>query len=149
MLAFLLQRNNDTTIDAPTVGKAILESKGLFTGEWGFWLSIGALIGFIILFNILYLLALTYLSRKHYYFRCSYYFDAFISGNLNFLRLAASVDSSTLVLDEDKENEDAAATSSMSSSISINTILYMQKCDLIYTYQAVASSNVIHSGLLI
>ncbi|XP_062213879.1 ABC transporter G family member 48 isoform X2 [Phragmites australis] len=54
--------NNDTTIDAPTVGKAILKSKGLFTGEWGFWLSIGALIGFIILFNILYLLALTYLS---------------------------------------------------------------------------------------
>ncbi|KAJ1292576.1 hypothetical protein BS78_01G000500 [Paspalum vaginatum] len=54
--------NNDTTIDAPTVGKAILKSKGLFTEEWGFWLSIGALIGFIILFNILYLWALTYLS---------------------------------------------------------------------------------------
>ncbi|PAN43887.1 hypothetical protein PAHAL_9G000300 [Panicum hallii] len=54
--------NNDTTIDAPTVGKAILKSKGLFTGEWGFWVSIGALIGFIILFNILYLWALTYLS---------------------------------------------------------------------------------------
>jgi hypothetical protein len=65
------------------------------------------------------------------------------------LWLAASVDSSTLVLDEDKENEDAAAVSSMLSSISINTILYMHKCDLIYTYQAVASSNVIHSGLLI
>ncbi|KAL6909620.1 hypothetical protein ACP4OV_001901 [Aristida adscensionis] len=56
--------NNDTTIDAPTVGTAILKSKGLFTGEWGFWLSIGALIGFIILFNILYLLALTYLSSS-------------------------------------------------------------------------------------
>lgn len=54
--------NNDTTIDAPTVGKAILKSKGLFTEEWGFWLSIGALIGFIILFNSLYLWALTYLS---------------------------------------------------------------------------------------
>ena len=68
MIAFLLQPNNDTTIDAPTVGKAILKSKGLFTGEWGFWLSIGALIGFIILFNMLYIWALTYLSRKHYYF---------------------------------------------------------------------------------
>jgi len=54
--------NNDTTIDAPTVGKAILKSKGLFTGEWGFWVSIGALIGFIILFSILYLWALTILS---------------------------------------------------------------------------------------
>ena len=62
-----MQPNNDTTIDAPTVGKAILKSKGLFTGEWGFWVSIGALIGFIILFNILYLWALTILSRKHYY----------------------------------------------------------------------------------
>jgi hypothetical protein len=65
---FLLQPNNDTIIDAPTVGKAILISKGLFTGEWGFWLSIGALVGFIILFNMLYLWALTYLSRKHYSF---------------------------------------------------------------------------------
>ncbi|VAI84371.1 unnamed protein product [Triticum turgidum subsp. durum] len=54
--------NNDPTIDAPTVGKAILKSRGLFTGDWGFWLSIGAVIGFTILFNILYLLALTYLS---------------------------------------------------------------------------------------
>ena len=62
-----MQPNNDTNIDAPTVGKAILKSKGLFTGEWGFWVSIGALIGFIILFNILYLWALTFLSRKHYY----------------------------------------------------------------------------------
>ncbi|XP_047094367.1 ABC transporter G family member 48-like isoform X2 [Lolium rigidum] len=54
--------NNDTSIDAPTVGKAILKSKGLFTDDSGFWLSIGALIGFTILFNILFILALTYLS---------------------------------------------------------------------------------------
>uniref|UniRef100_A0A0E0JZ33 ABC transporter domain-containing protein n=1 Tax=Oryza punctata TaxID=4537 RepID=A0A0E0JZ33_ORYPU len=54
--------NNDTNIDAKTVGEAILKSKGLFTEEWGFWLSIGALVGFIILFNTLYILALTYLS---------------------------------------------------------------------------------------
>ncbi|KAE8792534.1 ABC transporter G family member 48 [Hordeum vulgare] len=54
--------NNDPMIDAPTVGKAILKSRDLFTGDWGFWLSIGAVIGFTILFNILYLLALTYLS---------------------------------------------------------------------------------------
>ncbi|VAI72199.1 unnamed protein product [Triticum turgidum subsp. durum] len=53
--------NNDPTIDAPTVGKAILKSRGLFTGDWGFWLSTGAVIGFTILFNILYLLSLTYL----------------------------------------------------------------------------------------
>ncbi|KAF0905326.1 hypothetical protein E2562_003922 [Oryza meyeriana var. granulata] len=53
--------NNDTSINAPTIGKAFLQSKGYFTGEWGYWLSIGALIGFMIIFNILYLCALTFL----------------------------------------------------------------------------------------
>ncbi|KAG8046967.1 hypothetical protein GUJ93_ZPchr0008g11832 [Zizania palustris] len=70
--------NNDTSIDASTVGKAILKSKGLFTSEGSFWLSIGALLGFIVLFNVLYILALTYLSPDS--------------------------SSNTLVLDEDKEN---------------------------------------------
>ncbi|KAM3278952.1 hypothetical protein ACQJBY_046320 [Aegilops geniculata] len=54
--------NNDTSIDAATVGEAILKAKGYFTRESGFWVSIGAIVGFTILFNILYLLALTYLS---------------------------------------------------------------------------------------
>ncbi|XBH66606.1 hypothetical protein VPH35_095073 [Triticum aestivum] len=54
--------NNDTSIAARTVGEAILKSRGLFTGDSGFWVSIGAIVGFAILFNILYLLALTYLS---------------------------------------------------------------------------------------
>uniref|UniRef100_A0A0D3HNI1 ABC transporter domain-containing protein n=1 Tax=Oryza barthii TaxID=65489 RepID=A0A0D3HNI1_9ORYZ len=55
--------NTDATIDEPTVGKAILKSKGLITSDGGFWISIGALIGFLVVFNILYILALTYLSR--------------------------------------------------------------------------------------
>ncbi|XBH95564.1 hypothetical protein VPH35_086106 [Triticum aestivum] len=54
--------NNDTSIDAQTVGEAILKAKGYFTRDSGFWVSIGAIVGFTILFNILYLLALTYLS---------------------------------------------------------------------------------------
>uniref|UniRef100_A0ACD5Z8H8 Uncharacterized protein n=1 Tax=Avena sativa TaxID=4498 RepID=A0ACD5Z8H8_AVESA len=54
--------NNDTSIDASTVGKAILKSKGLFIRDTGFWISIAALVGFTFLFNILYLLSLTYLS---------------------------------------------------------------------------------------
>uniref|UniRef100_A0ACD5W7I6 Uncharacterized protein n=2 Tax=Avena sativa TaxID=4498 RepID=A0ACD5W7I6_AVESA len=54
--------NTDTSIDAPTVGKAILKARGFFTTEGGFWISIGGIIGFAILFNILYILALTYLS---------------------------------------------------------------------------------------
>ncbi|KAK1653813.1 hypothetical protein QYE76_071618 [Lolium multiflorum] len=54
--------NVDRSIDALTVGKAYLKSKGYFTGEWGYWISIGAVIGFMVLFNILYLCALTFLS---------------------------------------------------------------------------------------
>ncbi|CAM0942737.1 unnamed protein product [Alopecurus aequalis] len=54
--------NIDISIDEPTVGKAFLRLKGLFTNDSSFWLSIGATIGFAILFNILYILALMYLS---------------------------------------------------------------------------------------
>ncbi|TVU38820.1 hypothetical protein EJB05_12212 [Eragrostis curvula] len=69
----------DGSIDAQTVGKAILKFKGYFSGQWGYWLSIGALIGYIILFNVLFLCALTFLSP---------------GGN-----------SSTVVADDDDENE--------------------------------------------
>ncbi|KAK1698687.1 hypothetical protein QYE76_015384 [Lolium multiflorum] len=82
--------NTDTSIDAPTVGKALLKSKGLFTTDGGFWLSIGAIIAFTILFNILYILALTYLSP---------------SGTSN-----------TLVLDKENDSE-ANVSSTMASSI--------------------------------
>ncbi|KAM0889290.1 hypothetical protein ACQ4PT_027845 [Festuca glaucescens] len=94
--------NNDTSIDAPTIGKAILKSGGLFTEDWGFWLCVGALIGFTILFNIFYLLALTYLSP---------------SGS-----------SKTLVPDEENENEtkkeqifEANATSTTTSAMPMGT----------------------------
>ncbi|KAK3145391.1 hypothetical protein QOZ80_3BG0252280 [Eleusine coracana subsp. coracana] len=100
--------NNDTTIEAPTVGKAILKSKGLFTGEWGFWLSIGALIGFIILFNILYLLALTYLNP--------------------------SVGSNTLVSDEDKDNKNATTTSTTDRSDQPSVTLPFQPLSLCFNH---------------
>ncbi|ONM57827.1 ABC transporter G family member 34 [Zea mays] len=54
--------NNEANIVAPTIGKAILKYKGYFGGQWGYWLSIGAMIGYTILFNILFLCALTFLS---------------------------------------------------------------------------------------
>jgi hypothetical protein len=63
-----LQPNTEASIDAPTVGKALLKSKGFFTTDGGYWLSIGALVAFAVLFNILYILALTYLSREYHYF---------------------------------------------------------------------------------
>uniref|UniRef100_A0ACD5TPW7 Uncharacterized protein n=1 Tax=Avena sativa TaxID=4498 RepID=A0ACD5TPW7_AVESA len=84
--------NKDTSIDAPTVGKALLKSRGLFTTEGGYWLSIGAIIGFAILFNILYILALTYLSP---------------SGSSN-----------TLVSDKENENETNKEQTSESNALS-------------------------------
>ncbi|XP_006658622.2 ABC transporter G family member 43-like [Oryza brachyantha] len=53
--------NNDRSINATTIGKAFLQSRGYFTEEWGYWLSIGAMIGFMIIFNVLYICALTFL----------------------------------------------------------------------------------------
>ncbi|WCJ41763.1 ABC transporter G family member 34 [Euphorbia peplus] len=46
----------------PTVGISLLKERGLFTTEGWFWACIGALLGFTVLFNILVVLALTYLS---------------------------------------------------------------------------------------
>ncbi|GAB2293588.1 transcription factor [Dionaea muscipula] len=44
------------------LGITVLKSQGLFTEAYWYWLSIGVLIGFSILFNILYTLALTFLN---------------------------------------------------------------------------------------
>ncbi|KAK1664183.1 hypothetical protein QYE76_052342 [Lolium multiflorum] len=83
-------QNTDNSVDAPTVGKALLKSKGFFTTDGGYWISIGALVAFAIVFNILYILALTYLSP---------------SGSSN-----------TLVSDDENESE-ANASSNTASSI--------------------------------
>ncbi|XP_058739078.1 ABC transporter G family member 39-like isoform X1 [Vicia villosa] len=56
------QPNTDTRIDAPTVGTVLLKARGLYTEHYWYWICIGALVGFTILFNILFLLALTYLN---------------------------------------------------------------------------------------
>lgn len=53
--------------DAPpdvTVGLTVLGSRGLFTDQYWRWIGVGALIGFVILFNFLCILALQYLNRK-------------------------------------------------------------------------------------
>ncbi|XP_042473406.1 pleiotropic drug resistance protein 2-like isoform X1 [Zingiber officinale] len=54
--------NTDASISASTVGTAFLKSRGMFTSGYWYWLAIGALIGFIILFNILFVLSITYLN---------------------------------------------------------------------------------------
>ncbi|XP_050226195.1 ABC transporter G family member 39-like [Mercurialis annua] len=54
--------NPDPRIDAPTVGKVLLKARGFFTDDHSFWICIGALFGFSILFNALFIAALTYLN---------------------------------------------------------------------------------------
>ncbi|RXI04743.1 hypothetical protein DVH24_039017 [Malus domestica] len=45
-----------------TVGKVLLRERGLFTTETWYWTCIAALFGFTVLFNILFMAALTYLD---------------------------------------------------------------------------------------
>ncbi|XP_020535290.1 pleiotropic drug resistance protein 1 isoform X2 [Jatropha curcas] len=44
------------------LGIAVLKSRGYFTEAFWYWIGIGALIGFTLLFNVAYTLALTYLN---------------------------------------------------------------------------------------
>jgi len=48
-----------------TLGEAILEARGLFSEEKRYWIGVGALIGFCVLFNILFIVTLAYLNRKY------------------------------------------------------------------------------------
>ncbi|XP_057823291.2 pleiotropic drug resistance protein 1 [Cryptomeria japonica] len=44
------------------IGVQLMHSRGLFSDDWWYWLSIGALCGYNILFNVLYTAALHYLD---------------------------------------------------------------------------------------
>ncbi|KAK1393576.1 hypothetical protein POM88_012632 [Heracleum sosnowskyi] len=52
--------NIDPRIDEPTVGKVLLKSRGFFTEEYWFWICVGALFGFSLLFNVLFIAALAF-----------------------------------------------------------------------------------------
>ncbi|KAL2487195.1 ABC transporter G family member 39 [Abeliophyllum distichum] len=54
--------NTDPRFNEPTVGKVLLQSRGFYTDDYWFWICVGALIGFSFLFNILFVLALTFLN---------------------------------------------------------------------------------------
>jgi len=41
-----------------------LKSRGFFTQSYWYWIGFGAMIGYTLLFNFGYLLALTYLNRE-------------------------------------------------------------------------------------
>eukprot|EP01018_Ginkgo_biloba_P008437 Gb_15305 [translate_table: standard] len=45
-----------------TLGMVVLESRGIFTHEYWYWIGIGALMGYCILFNVLFPMTLAYLN---------------------------------------------------------------------------------------
>ncbi|KAK3226771.1 hypothetical protein Dsin_006633 [Dipteronia sinensis] len=56
--------NPDPSSGVKTIGKLLLKNRSFFTEDYMFWVCIGALFGFSILFNILFIVALTFLGRK-------------------------------------------------------------------------------------
>ncbi|KAK7343909.1 hypothetical protein VNO77_13026 [Canavalia gladiata] len=54
--------NMDPRVPAPTVGKALLKARSMFTEDYWYWICIGALVGFSLLFNICFIVALTFLN---------------------------------------------------------------------------------------
>ncbi|XP_058191678.1 pleiotropic drug resistance protein 3-like isoform X2 [Rhododendron vialii] len=59
---FLAPRWQKTLAGNTTIGNETLETRGLYFSEHFFWISVGALIGFAVLFNIGFILALTFLN---------------------------------------------------------------------------------------
>lgn len=50
-----------------TLGVVVLKSRGFFTEAYWYWLGVGALVGFTLLFNFGSTLALTFLDRVYLY----------------------------------------------------------------------------------
>ncbi|XP_057470461.1 pleiotropic drug resistance protein 2-like isoform X2 [Actinidia eriantha] len=54
--------NTDPRYPEPTVGKVLLTARGMFVDDYWYWICIAALFGFALLFNVLFIAALTYLK---------------------------------------------------------------------------------------
>ncbi|KAL0401567.1 UNVERIFIED_CONTAM: Pleiotropic drug resistance protein 2 [Sesamum latifolium] len=54
--------NNDPRFPEPTVGKVLLSMRGMFLEDYMYWVCVAALFAFSILFNICFIVALTYLK---------------------------------------------------------------------------------------
>ncbi|KAI4365625.1 hypothetical protein MLD38_021591 [Melastoma candidum] len=54
--------NMDPRYKEPTIGKVLLAARGYFIQDYWYWISVGALFGFTILYNVLFIAALTWLD---------------------------------------------------------------------------------------
>lgn len=92
-------------IDEPTVGKALLRSRGMYTEDYMYWICILALLGFSLLFNLCFIAALTYLNRK-YCFSCQFPVQVFNNfGCDNVLNLSAAFGETKSVIMEDNDRK--------------------------------------------
>lgn len=64
MESFACLMNTQLTSGNKTIGKQTLESHGFNFDSAFYWISIAALLGFTVLFNVVFTLALTFLERK-------------------------------------------------------------------------------------
>lgn len=54
--------------DNLSLGEAVLKVRSLFPQSYWYWIGVGALLGYTVLFNILFTIFLTYLNRKTSHF---------------------------------------------------------------------------------
>ncbi|RDX65618.1 ABC transporter G family member 39, partial [Mucuna pruriens] len=93
--------NMDLRINEPTVGKALLKARSMFTENYWYWICIGALLGFSLLFNICFTLALTFLNPF--------------------------ADSKSIILDEENEKRETTEESFVSTDKSFENIGMAEK----------------------
>jgi hypothetical protein len=55
----------DSTASNETLGVQVLRSRGVFTEAKWYWIGLGAMLGYTLLFNALFTLALTYLKGEY------------------------------------------------------------------------------------
>ena len=57
-------QNTPTLQSTVSTGVKVLQNRGLPTQSYYYWIGVGGLIGFILLYNLLFTIALSYFHRK-------------------------------------------------------------------------------------
>jgi hypothetical protein len=55
----------DPTVSTDTLGIQVLKARGIFTDPNWYWIGAGALLGYIMLFNVLFVVFLDLLDREY------------------------------------------------------------------------------------
>ena len=55
----------DPTVSTDTLGVQVLKARGIFVDPNWYWIGVGALLGYIMLFNVLFIVFLDLLDREY------------------------------------------------------------------------------------